>query len=89
MEKNENPDKIWYSYEEWKAYEEFCNGWELYVKVEPENLERMSDKPKIDIQEVKKLYEEDMKKYEDIHNAVFVDFSDYCKELEILFEITY
>lgn len=60
----------------------------MHFTLNEKQMEKV-DKPKIDIQEVKKLYEEDMKKYEDIHNAVFVDFSDYCRELEILFEITY
>lgn len=43
-------------------------------------------KPKIDIQEVKRLYEVDMKKASPKN---YVDFKDYCKEIAILFEINY
>lgn len=46
-------------------------------------------KPKITIEEVRKLYQKDMRKHEGYMDKFYIDFSDYCKELEILFEITY
>ncbi len=45
-----------------------------------------NSKPKIDIQEVKRLYEVDIKK---ASKKNYVDFKDYCREIEILFEINY
>ena len=53
------------------------------------NKDLQESKPKITIEEVRKLYNDDMKNYEIIHNAIFIDFKDYCRELEVSFEITY
>lgn len=49
-------------------------------------MNKTLEKPKITLEEVKDLYTQDMKKYGDTN---YIDFHDYCKEIEILFEITY
>ena len=46
-------------------------------------MSKIKEKPKITIEEVRKLYRDDMKK------SNYIEFKDYCKEIEILFEITY